>query len=108
MQGSGAATSFGIGDGVEVMLRCVRPRLQIRLLARPANFGSASGNLLTRSFQRLMGQRVQLKSWSLCRYENTERRAASVAEKGIKYIGMGVSGGEEGARNGEHLCRSIH
>ena len=34
------------------------------------------------------------------RYENTERRAAAVAEKGIKYIGMGVSGGEEGARNG--------
>ncbi len=34
------------------------------------------------------------------RYENTERRAAAVAEKGIKYMGMGVSGGEEGARNG--------
>ena len=41
----------------------------------------------------------------LCRYENTERRAAEVAEKGIKYIGMGVSGGEEGARNGERLLR---
>ena len=34
------------------------------------------------------------------RYENTERRALAVAEKGIKYMGMGVSGGEEGARNG--------
>jgi 6-phosphogluconate dehydrogenase len=34
------------------------------------------------------------------RYENTERRAKEVAEKGILYIGMGVSGGEEGARNG--------
>ena len=34
------------------------------------------------------------------RYENTERRALKVAEKGIKYMGMGVSGGEEGARNG--------
>eukprot|EP00854_Cymbomonas_tetramitiformis_P000625 gene625-1054_t len=33
-------------------------------------------------------------------YENTERRAAQVAELGLKYIGMGVSGGEEGARNG--------
>ena len=42
-------------------------------------------------------------SWQQRRYENTERRATEVAEKGIKYIGMGVSGGEEGARNGAHL-----
>lgn len=36
-------------------------------------------------------------------YENTERRAAALAEKGILYMGMGVSGGEEGARNGPSL-----
>ena len=35
------------------------------------------------------------------RYENTEKRAKRVAEeKGLMYMGMGVSGGEEGARNG--------
>ena len=33
-------------------------------------------------------------------YENTERRQKAVAEKGLLYLGMGVSGGEEGARNG--------
>ncbi len=37
------------------------------------------------------------------RYENTERRAAAVEKKGLKYLGMGVSGGEEGARNGGWL-----
>jgi 6-phosphogluconate dehydrogenase len=36
-------------------------------------------------------------------YENTERRAAEVADKGILYLGMGVSGGEEGARNGPSM-----
>jgi len=36
-------------------------------------------------------------------YENTERRAAAVKEKGLLYLGMGVSGGEEGARNGPSL-----
>ncbi|KAK9845753.1 hypothetical protein WJX81_001436 [Elliptochloris bilobata] len=36
-------------------------------------------------------------------YENTERRAAMVAEKGLLYMGMGVSGGEEGARNGPSM-----
>ena len=36
-------------------------------------------------------------------YENTERRAAEAAEKGLLYVGMGVSGGEEGARNGPSM-----
>jgi len=36
-------------------------------------------------------------------YENTERRAAAAGEKGIGYFGMGVSGGEEGARNGPSM-----
>lgn len=38
------------------------------------------------------------------RYENTERRAKAVAKKGLGYMGMGVSGGEEGARNGAHTA----
>ncbi|GAB2280143.1 hypothetical protein Dimus_014780 [Dionaea muscipula] len=36
-------------------------------------------------------------------YENTERRQKAVAEKGLLYLGMGVSGGEEGARHGPSL-----
>ncbi|KAG0472989.1 hypothetical protein HPP92_014846 [Vanilla planifolia] len=36
-------------------------------------------------------------------YENTERREKSMAELGLLYLGMGVSGGEEGARHGPSL-----
>ena len=36
-------------------------------------------------------------------YENTERRLKQVQEKGLLYLGMGVSGGEEGARNGPSM-----
>lgn len=36
-------------------------------------------------------------------YENTERRETSLEEKGILYMGMGVSGGEDGARHGPSL-----
>jgi len=36
-------------------------------------------------------------------YENTERREKALAAKGILYLGMGVSGGEEGARNGPSM-----
>ena len=37
------------------------------------------------------------------RYENTERRAAAAEAKGLMYMGMGVSGGEEGARRGPSM-----
>jgi 3-hydroxyisobutyrate dehydrogenase-like beta-hydroxyacid dehydrogenase len=40
------------------------------------------------------------------RYENTERRKARVEAKGLRYMGMGVSGGEEGARRGEEANSS--
>ncbi len=36
-------------------------------------------------------------------FTNTERRTKSLAEKGILYIGTGISGGEEGARNGPSI-----
>jgi len=36
-------------------------------------------------------------------YTNTERRAKDLQPKGIRYMGMGVSGGEEGARYGPSL-----
>ncbi|KAJ8768576.1 hypothetical protein K2173_022689 [Erythroxylum novogranatense] len=36
-------------------------------------------------------------------YQNTERRIQEVNQKGLLYLGMGVSGGEEGARHGPSL-----
>lgn len=36
-------------------------------------------------------------------YKDSERRAATLAEKGLRFVGMGVSGGEEGALRGPSL-----
>jgi 6-phosphogluconate dehydrogenase len=36
-------------------------------------------------------------------YSDTNRRTSSLAEKGILYIGTGISGGEEGARKGPSI-----
>ncbi len=36
-------------------------------------------------------------------YTDTNRRTKDLAEKGILYVGTGVSGGEEGARNGPSI-----
>ncbi|KAG2561959.1 6-phosphogluconate dehydrogenase, decarboxylating 2, chloroplastic [Panicum virgatum] len=41
-------------------------------------------------------------------YQNTERRIEEAAARGILYLGMGVSGGEEGARNGPSLMPGGH
>ncbi len=36
-------------------------------------------------------------------YQDTERRLAQLAERGIRFVGMGISGGEEGARHGPSI-----
>ena len=36
-------------------------------------------------------------------FTDTERRTSSLAEQGLLYIGTGISGGEEGARNGPSI-----
>ncbi len=36
-------------------------------------------------------------------FSDTERREASLKEKGIRFLGVGVSGGEEGARHGASI-----
>lgn len=36
-------------------------------------------------------------------FEDTQRRSDTLSEKGVHFVGMGVSGGEEGARNGPSL-----
>lgn len=36
-------------------------------------------------------------------FEDTRRRAAFLAERGIHYLGVGISGGEEGARHGPSI-----
>jgi 6-phosphogluconate dehydrogenase len=41
-------------------------------------------------------------------FEDSERRAKNLSTTGIHYIGMGVSGGEEGARNGPSLMPGGH
>jgi 6-phosphogluconate dehydrogenase len=36
-------------------------------------------------------------------YTDTERRSAALAERGLRFVGAGVSGGEEGARKGPSI-----
>lgn len=38
-------------------------------------------------------------------YPDTNRRTTALAEKGIRFVGAGVSGGEEGARHVHQSCQ---
>lgn len=40
-------------------------------------------------------------------YPDTNRRVKALAEKGIRFIGSGVSGGEEGARHGPSIMPAV-
>ena len=74
----------------------------VRFLTVPPQHNTTASRLCF-SFKpgviRLISQATEC-NMILPRYENTERRAAAVGKKGLGYLGMGVSGGEEGARNG--------
>ena len=41
-------------------------------------------------------------------YTDTERRAKALADKGLLFVGTGVSGGEEGARHGPSMMPGGH
>jgi len=41
-------------------------------------------------------------------FKDTNLRAQNLAAKGIPFLGVGVSGGEEGARRGPALCPAAH
>jgi 6-phosphogluconate dehydrogenase len=64
------------GEPVDAMIAALRPHLA------PGDIVVDGGN-----------------SW----YEDTERRGKELEAAGIRYVGMGVSGGEEGARHGPSL-----
>ena len=40
-------------------------------------------------------------------FGDTNRRAALLKEKGLRYLGVGISGGEEGARFGHPSCPAV-
>jgi 6-phosphogluconate dehydrogenase len=40
-------------------------------------------------------------------YTDTIRREKAIRERGLHFVGAGISGGEEGALNGRRSCRAV-
>lgn len=88
----------GVKDMKEFVENIKKPRRIIMLVQAGAPVDALIGSLLP-----LLSKGDILVDGGNEFYEKTERRIEVCKERGILYLGMGVSGGEEGARHGPSL-----
>ncbi len=96
--GAGNERLIGCAEVAELVASIKRPRpIMVMVKAGPA-VDAVVGQLLP-----LLDEGDIIIDGGNSRQEDTERRVAELAPKGIRFVGAGVSGGEEGARNGPSI-----
>jgi 6-phosphogluconate dehydrogenase len=85
-------------DLADFVARLEKPRVMMLLVA-PA---SVADLVLTDLLPHLQANDLVIDAGNSY-YKDTERRGALCAEKGVHFFGMGISGGEAGARHGPSL-----
>ncbi len=88
----------GAGDIVELVKKLPRPRSIIILVTA----GAAVDSVLDTLLPHLESGDI-LADLGNSHFRDTKRRAEKTATKGVNFIGVGISGGEEGALNGPSL-----
>ncbi len=80
----------------------------VRMIERPRRLiimikaGSAVDDLLTELLEVVSAGDVVIDGGNSL-FTDTERRQGTAAERGVAYVGAGISGGEEGARHGPSI-----
>ena len=82
----------------ELVAALTRPR-RIMLMIQ----AGAPVDVVIRQLEPLLEQGDIILDGGNSFFEDTRRRSAALAEKGIQYFGVGISGGEEGARHGPSI-----
>ena len=96
--GAGNERLVGCGDVAELVRAIRRPRpIMVMVKAGPAV------DAVIEQLLPLLDDGDILIDGGNSRQEDTARRVAELAPKGIRFVGAGVSGGEEGARNGPSI-----
>lgn len=96
--GEKAANLQGFKDPKEFVESLSKPRVVMFLVQAGAPVDSS-----IELFAGLLEEGDMLVDGGNEYYHNTVRRGKEVQKKGLLYMGMGISGGEEGARNGPSL-----
>lgn len=99
INGPAAGTSIqGASDLEDMLAQLERPR-KVMLMVRAGEVVDLYINQLS----PLLAKGDVLIDGGNSDFTDTERRVNALAQQGIHYIGMGVSGGEEGARHGPSI-----
>lgn len=99
MSGTAAGTDIRGFDEIKAFIQSLdRPR-KILLMVKA---GAPVDSVIDQLIPLLDGGDIIMDGGNT-HYEDTNRRMESVAKHGIQYIGMGVSGGEKGARYGPSM-----
>ena len=95
----GAGKPVQAADSAAAFVRLLRPPRVVMLLVAPA----AVVDIVLRDLLPLLAPGDLVIDAGNSHFRDTDRRAALLAEKRIRFFGMGVSGGESGARHGPSL-----
>ncbi len=90
------APAIGVGDDLPTVIAHLRQPRSVWLLV-PAG---AAVDAVLRELLSLLAPGDLVVDAGNSHFKDTERRGALFAARGIDYVGMGISGGESGARHG--------
>lgn len=103
LEGGQGKTVYGVSDYKEFVGSLRRPRVVMLLV--PA--GSAVDKVISDVAPLLESDDIIIDGGNSF-FKDTDRRAMDLATKGIQYLGVGISGGESGARHGPSIMPGGH
>ncbi len=99
MEGSAKGTNIIGTHSIEELVGSLKKPRRVMLMVKA---GSVVDNFIDQLLPHLDTDDIIIDGGNSL-FSDTNRRTASLAEKGILYIGTGISGGEEGARRGPSI-----
>ncbi len=99
LQGPAKGTSIIGAHSLPLFIKTLKRPRKIMMMVRA---GSAVDQLIEECLPHLEKGDILIDGGN-SHYPDSERRCKALAEKGILFVGTGVSGGEEGARHGPSL-----
>ena len=98
LSGHSDSSSVFVSDSLEAFVSCLESPRRIFIMVP-----STEVDAVVDSLTSLIAESDLIIDCGNSYYKDTERRCASLADRGVGFIGAGVSGGEQGARSGASI-----